>query len=221
MDNDKILMAKEDIQLKNDVIIEHIPLVIHTISTTMGKYITTDSPEYSVGLLALNEAIDKYNPEKSAFSTFATMIIKNRVIDEIRREKKWDMAPIEDHENSAIEHMPDFDLKEEIEEISNELEKFGITFEDLAESSPSHYDTRKRCIDVSEKTSQDEKVMGVMYRKLKLPVKELMEKFLETKRFIYGNKEYITCLVIVFYKNFDNIKYWVQSTVRDDYNESL
>lgn len=221
MEHKLIIQAQKDPKLKNDVIEMHIPLVIHTLSNVMGRYITIEDNEYSIGLLALNEAIDKYKPEKGSFSNFATLIIKNRVIDELRKENKLEIIPLEEHHENIEVHLPDMDLKEEIESISVELKKFCITFEDLVESSPSHYDTRIRCAKVSKKSSSDEGVMILMYKHFKLPIKEIMMKFLETKRFLYNNKAYITCLVLVFYKNYESIKYWVHGTIRDDMNESV
>lgn len=216
-----IIDAQKDPKLKNEIIEMHIPLVIHTISNVLNKYICFEDNEYSIGLLALNEAIDKYNPDKGSFSNFAIMIIKNRIIDEIRKENRWDVIPLQDHQENNKVYIPDTDLKEEIDEISRELERFSISFEDLANSSPKHYDTKLRCFNVSEKSSQDEGIVNLLYKKLKLPIKEIINKFKETKRFLYKNKAYITCLIIVFYKNFENIKYWVQGTVRNDSHESL
>lgn len=216
-----IIDAQKDPKLKNEIIEMHIPLVIHTISNVLNKYICFEDNEYSIGLLALNEAIDKYNPDKGSFSNFAIMIIKNRIIDEIRKENRWDVIPLQDHQENNKVYIPDTDLKEEIDEISRELERFSISFEDLANSSPKHYDTKLRCFNVSEKSSQDEGIVNLLYKKLKLPIKEIINKFKETKRFLYKNKAYITCLIIVFYKNFEKIKYWVQGTVRNDSHESL
>lgn len=221
MDQRIVIQAQKDPKLKNDLIKEHIPLLIHTISNVIGRYINMEDNEYSIGLIALNEAIDKYNPQKGSFSNFAMMIIKNRLIDEIRKENRWNVVPLEELQENTKTYIPDMELKEEIDEMSKELEKFQISFEDLVKASPSHYDTRIRCMTVSKKTSKDKEIMALMYKCFKLPIKYMIDKFVETKRFLYHNKAYITCLVLVFYKNYENIKYWVQSTVRDDLHENV
>ncbi|MCT4544780.1 MAG: hypothetical protein N4A63_14680 [Vallitalea sp.] len=219
MDSQLIIEAQKNIELKNEIIEKHIPLVIHTVSNVLGRYVCTyNSYEYSVGLLALDEAIDKYNSDKGSFSNFAIMIIRNRVIDEIRKEKKHNTISLEDYKQPIECESPDYDLKEEIEDITKELSIFRISFEDLVDSSPKHYDTRSRCIVVSEKSSKDEGIIKLLYKKLKLPVKEIINKFNETKRFLYNNKSYITCLIIIFYKDFDIMKNWVIGTLKDDQN---
>jgi RNA polymerase sigma factor len=222
MNSQLIVESQTDNELKNEIIEKHIPLVIHTVSNVLGRYVCTyNSTEYSVGLLALDEAINKYNPDKGSFSNFATLIIRNRVIDEIRKEKNHNTISLEDY-NQPIEYeSPNYDLKEEIEDISKELQIFNISFEDLVESSPKHYDTRNRCMVVSEKSSKDENIIKLLYKRLKLPVKEIINKFRETKRFLYSNKSYITCLIIIFYKDFENIKNWVIGTIKDDQNGTI
>lgn len=227
MDNQLIIEAKHNEILKNQIIEEHIPLVIHTISKALGRYVCTyNSMEYSIGLLALDEAINKYEPKKGSFSNFASMIIRNRVIDEIRKEKQ-DIISLDEYSYThphSIEFQfqgPDIDLKEEIELISKELEKFNIYFEDLVDESPKHYDTRIRCLNVSDKSSKDDKIITQLYKRFKLPVKEIIIKFKETKRFLYSNKSYITCLIIILYKDFESIKNWVISTLRTDQHEII
>ncbi|PKM95194.1 MAG: hypothetical protein CVU84_05765 [Firmicutes bacterium HGW-Firmicutes-1] len=222
MDIEIIISAQKDQTIKNQVIEAHIPLVIHTLSNILGRYICTEnSNEYSTGLIALDEAINKYNPDKGSFSNFATLVIRNRVIDEMRKENQLNVVSIDDYQDIIEVRSSDLELKEEIEEMSIELEKFSICFEDLVEASPNHYDTRARCFRISEQSSEDEPIVKLMYKQYNLPVKEMIIKFLETKRFLYRNKSYITCLIIIFYKNFEAIKYWVQGTLRDDQHENI
>ena len=225
MENQLILKAKLDNQVKNRIIEENIPLVIHIISNVLGKYVCTyNSNEYSIGLIALDEAIEKYDSSKGSFSTFASMIIRNRVIDEMRKEEKnKNLISIDEYTYThPIEFQgPDIFLKEEIEYVSKELEKFNISFEDLVEDSPKHYDTRIRCYDVSEKSSKDENIVTLLYKKLKLPISEMINKFRETKRFLYNNKSYITCLIIILYRDLEIIRNWIIGTLRNDENGSI
>lgn len=50
---------------RNQLIKEYIPFIQKHISQQLGKYIDTKNSDlYSIGLMAFNEAIDKYNEKK-------------------------------------------------------------------------------------------------------------------------------------------------------------
>ncbi|WP_305217061.1 sigma factor, partial [Klebsiella pneumoniae] len=65
------------------------PLVIKIASGLTGRYMQVGrDEEISVGLLALNEAIDRYDPDKGAsFISFASMVISNRLRDYLRSQR--------------------------------------------------------------------------------------------------------------------------------------
>jgi len=51
------------------------------------------SEEYSVGLMAFNEAIDGFNPEINGnFTNYCNMVVNHRIIDYIRKTRNTAMS---------------------------------------------------------------------------------------------------------------------------------
>ena len=72
----------------SDLVEENINLVGSIVSKFLRKPHVEDSELYSVGCMGLFHAAKTYDPSKSKFSTWATRIIKQRIISEIRSQKR-------------------------------------------------------------------------------------------------------------------------------------
>ena len=76
--------------LKEKFIEDYKPFIIKTVSRVTGKYVQIEnSEEYSIGLIAFNEAIETFDEHKNpSFLNFCKQVIKRRIIDYIRKNKK-------------------------------------------------------------------------------------------------------------------------------------
>src|SRR4051794_2466364 len=83
---DKVLLIQQgELTLQNELIHSYKPFIAKTVSSVCKRYIHESDDEFSIGLIAFNEAIQKYNPEKgSSLISFSEVLIKRRVIDYIR-----------------------------------------------------------------------------------------------------------------------------------------
>ena len=62
-------------------------------SKTLKRSVTTSDDEYIIAMMAFGDAIDGYNENKGDFLGFAKTVIRNRIIDSIRREAKHNSVP--------------------------------------------------------------------------------------------------------------------------------
>src|SRR6476620_328016 len=87
---DTILKIQQgDSKLRNDMIHSYKPFIAKTASTVCNRYINESDDEFSIGMIAFNEAIDKYSSDKGhSLIAFAEVIIKRRVIDYLRSQSK-------------------------------------------------------------------------------------------------------------------------------------
>jgi len=115
----------------------------------------------SISMLALHEAVSKYDITKGHFFPFADRVVRARIIDHIRKVSKQDNNTIslsedDDYENSPgasminIASLRNYDeqqrrarLVDEIEQFKSELTSWGITMDALTKSSPKHKALRK------------------------------------------------------------------------------
>lgn len=216
-----------DSALKEKFINDYKPYILKKISYLLGKYVDESNEEYSIGLLAFNEAIDFYDIKKNSnFFKYAEMVIKHRIIDFIRVNKKYlndvPFSYFEDDEvfeeryliyDSMIQYEK-IEIKEEILLFEQQLKEFGITLEELVECSPRHKDSRNLCIHIAKIIAENEVLINKMVKKRMLPLSELMKFVNVHKRTIERNRKYIIAVTIILRSNLEEIKDFF--TVRDN-----
>lgn len=209
----------KDVEI-NQLINEYRGLIVKSISSITGRYVSVENDdEYSIGLMAFVEAVDRYEPHRGAFSSFAKLVICSRVknhllkegleqkveyIEELKdRGINIDGVKVTEIEDSGV-------LTREIESLGRELQLFGFTFEDLVEEAPKHEDTRRRAISISEKINEEAMLKNFMYEKRRLPIKQISTRFSITEKIIKGSKKFIISVVVILDKNLRNLKLWIR-----------
>ncbi len=213
-----------DEELRNTFIKSYEPFIAKTVSKTIGGYIVTrDSEEYSVGLDAFNEAIDKFNEQKYfVFLSFSEQVIRRRVIDYIRSNSKTSKTlPFTYFEENKAEFeekylstgsedgFEEVEYKEEIQKFEQLLSQFDITVEGLADCSPKHKDARQSLIRVAKLLAEDDGLFSMMFKKGNIPYKELEKISAVNKRTIQRNSKFITAVAIIFKYKFEIFKSYI------------
>ncbi len=203
----------------NELIENHMPFIIKSISDVTGRYVSCENDEeLSVGLLGFHEAIERYDNEKGHFLSFAKLVIGSRIKNYLKGENK--------HQHSSLEELVDKGLQikdeyleqkednsilvEEINKLKTEINSFGFTLEDLADEAPKQQATRKNAIRLSEEISKDEEFTSFMYLKRRLPIKRIVLKFSVTEKVVKGSKKFIISVVIIIDKNLSILKNWIK-----------
>ncbi|SHH95156.1 RNA polymerase sigma factor [Clostridium collagenovorans DSM 3089] len=205
----------------NSIIEDYMPLIIKTISSITGKYVSIENDEeFSVGLMAFVEAMEKYEESKGAFPSFAKLVISSRIKTYLIKENKRSReTSMEELMNSGIELSSEYsnpiedkeELKTEISKFKVELSEFGLSLEDLVQEAPKHEDTRRNAINISEKVSKDEPLTTFIFGKKRLPIKQISLKYTVTEKILKRSKKFILSLVIIFFRNYRNIRLWIKS----------
>lgn len=211
-----------DIQERENLIKEYIPFIIKTISKTTNRYVESEnSEEYSIGLEAFNEAIDKYEESKGSFVSFAELVIKSRIYDYLRKVKKYSLTvPISQFEEEEQEKIynihksDDFSesvvLQDEIREFELKLKDFDITFEDLVKDSPKHSDTRKNAISIARYIQENIELKDELMRKKTLPSSKLINNLNTTAKILKGSRKFIIAAVLILDSDLDILKSYIK-----------
>ncbi|QNO15723.1 RNA polymerase sigma-I factor [Alkalicella caledoniensis] len=211
---------------RNKIIEKNASLVGSVYYKLTGKDLSISEDEYSIGLSAIDEAIDKYDKGKGAkFSTFCHTVIRGRLIDYFRKKKKEiPFSSLQTDENGtngivlaekrhAIQAHVDTtrgeNIREEIKELAAILREYNINFYDLGEVSPKHKDTRENLISLAKKILENENILHKIYSKKVLPLKEL-ELLLDVKRkTLERHRRYIIVLVIILSQDYQYLKEYI------------
>lgn len=205
---------------RNDFIEESMPFIIKTTSSFLGRYVCTDNDEeFSIALIAFNEAIEKYNEERGNFWSFAKLVIESRLKNNLQKTARLESASsleemtesgMQIHDDNVKVDKTTSDLRDEIMAFKEELSLFGITFETLAKESPKHKDTRNRAIKIGFKVSDDEIIIEKVYAKRRLPIKDVSRKFEITEKIIKRSKTFILSTAVLFFKKYTNLIIWIK-----------
>jgi len=224
--NQKVILAKSDDTIRNNIISEYSNFIKARISKTVKRNITESDDEYSIGIMAFNEAIDSYNENKGNFLSFASIVIRNRIINHIKAESKNSKVipfsslstrdedgeensfDIED-EKATIESREN-DVAYEIDSLKKELEKYNISFFDLPKSSPKAQKTKDMCIEVIKYIKSKPILIENLKEKKTLPSSILLRELKINEKLLERHRKYIISSIIILTGDYENIADYIK-----------
>jgi len=226
------LIQQGDRLLLNDIIDSYKPFIAKTVSSVCKRYIYETDDEFSIGLIAFNEAIEKYSPERgSSLLSFSEVLIKRRVIDYIRKQTKFqhislDLSSIPNEEESSGAvivnelSLDDFHKKtdeqlrkDEIIHFQNLLSTFELSFSDLVENSPKHADARKSAILTAKMLVEDPELKNLLLEKKRLPIKQLEKMVNVSRKTIERNRKYIIAIALILSSDYVYMKDYIKGVL--------
>ena len=172
--------------------------------------------ELSIALIAFNSAIDTF--DSGNFSSYAKIVIKNKLIDYFRKNSKHkscinlddDIVQNIDFKNDSIENK--MDRAAEIKVLSSLLQGFNISFEILTTNSPKHSDTRNSLIKMCRVLSKNKEIIKLLLNKHTLPIKEILDTYNVSRKTLEKWRRYIIAVLIVFEDDrLENIKSFIDN----------
>jgi RNA polymerase sigma factor len=210
------LIQQGDRLLLNEIIDSYKPFIAKNVSAVCKRYIYETDDEFSIGLIAFNEAIEKYSPERgSSLLSFAEVIIKRRVIDYIRKQTKNQHVSIDltyssfEEESAGMVIVNELSLEEYKKKSDDELRRdeiirfqallnsFDLSFSDLVENSPKHADARENAILVARQLVGNEELKSFLIEKKRLPIKQLEKMVNVSRKTIERNRKYIIAIALI------------------------
>jgi RNA polymerase sigma factor len=208
--------------LRNDLLKQYGPFIKKVASKVCKRYITESMDEFSIGLLAFNEAIDQYTDDQGAkFLTFANMVIQRRLIDHIRKEERQKRNIYLDREDNDEEDsseesyaekkaaLEQYDLEKqaeirmhEIEEYQKMISEFKISFTTLSKECPKHKDARENAINIAKTVAKSEVLSNYLIERKQLPIKDLLESVDCSRKTIERNRKYIIAIALIYIGGF-------------------
>lgn len=202
--------AAKNEKLKNEFIGEYRNFILSCASKTLKRAVTDSDDEFMTAMLGFNEAIDKYDESKGKFLAFASMIIRNRLIDELRRNSRNTAVTFSELETENgmpfdIPSNDNHDIKWEIEALTAELAKFDISFFALVETAPKSRKTKRLCFDAIWYIINDGRLLESVIKKHILPVKEVSEGVPLNRKTLERHRKYIIASVVILTQDYPEI----------------
>ena len=214
-----VLASQTSDALRNDFISENKIYILAIACRAAGHYVSESDDEFSVALIAFNEAIDSYDESKGAFRAFAAVVIRRRIFDYIRSENRFSseilLEPtaltgeiMEDSPETSLqmevrqreaeiseqdtENRPEGSpVKDEIEAVQGLLRRYGFSFFDLADHSPKAGKTKEACARAVAYLLQNEELLQKMRQSCTLPIKEVLQATGISRKILELHRRYI------------------------------
>lgn len=228
-----LLIQKGNHSLQDELINAYKPFIAKSVSSVCKRYISDTDDEFSIGLIAFNEAIQKYSTEKgNSLLSFADILIKRKVIDYIRQQNRNQTvsfnfaseAADEESQHSKIEDelsIEEHRLKtdeerrrEEIHQFQLALRDYDLSFEELVLQSPKHADARKNAMEVARILSENEALKQQLLEKKRLPIKQLEERVDLSRKTIERNRKYIIAISLILIGDYIYLKDYIKGVLK-------
>ncbi|WP_188207027.1 RNA polymerase sigma-I factor [Alkalibacillus aidingensis] len=219
-----------DENARHHLLSSYQPFIATAVSKVCKRYIDTkQDDEFSIGLMAFNEALDSYSKDKgSSFLTFARLVISRKVIDYIRKESNhFGTVSLDQSEEDEDQSPTDWKLSHaakqafeqdqdawyrqiEIEEYNQKLKEYKLSFSELATISPKHHDAKESAKEVARVVYHNDEIREYVLTKKRLPIKKVEPLVSVSKKTIERNRKYILAIFILLTEDFMYLKDYVQ-----------
>ncbi len=179
--------------------------------------------ELSIAMLAFYESILSYEKTRGAFLPYAARVIRSRLIDYYRSEKRHGNmlslhAPARDDEDSSMldalpdtrNEIADYETRtasqQEIQEFSAQLGRFGITFSDVADNCPKQERTLAACRRVLDYARSQPALLDRLVESGRLPINELAAGSGVDKKTLERHRKYLVAILLAFTNGYEIIR---------------
>lgn len=229
--NEKVVRIRLLKEEKNEFIQDYKPFIASTVEKCVGRYVNYgQDDELSVGLIAFEEAINHYDFNKGNFLSFAQNVIKRRIIDYYRKEKRHknvtyinDYYPDGEDTDSIYDYVATADqiqTKYHDEEINNlrkvellqlkeDLKKFDLSFNDIAKSSPKHKGTKKAYLDIIKFIIENKEIADKIKQKKYIPVAEIQIATKLPRKTIERARNYVIAAVLILTGDYYSLRDYI------------
>lgn len=175
-------------------------------------------------MLAFYEAVLAYEKSRGAFLPYAARAIKNRLIDHYRAEKRHgnvislhtplggeeDGGELLDTIPDTVDHGSDYAVRtasrREIQEFSEKLAQFGLTFSDVADNCPRQERTFAACRRVLDFARTQPELLKRVEDTGKLPMGELSAGSGTDKKTMERHRKYLVAILLAFTNGYEIIR---------------
>lgn len=204
----------------DEVFSDVLPFCLRVASKTCDRYIHEEDEEASIAGLSILEAFEKYDPDRGSFLPYLGRVVRTRIIDYKRREKKHAVIPFSHlihakDVNTLVDDsffddiIDELDRKNEIENLRIILAEFDISFAELARVSPAQNAVREKAKQVIHIISSSPELSNQVLEKKMLPAKTLRDTYNINTKLLDRYRKYIIAGVIIMTHEFSSLAPYV------------
>lgn len=218
-----VYAAKTDAQKVDDLIRDYIPFIRSEASKCTSKICTEQDDEYAIAMMAFYEAIMGYEQGRGAFLSYAAMLIRSRIIDFQRKERRHQghislyAESGDDDERTILDTVADerdyFEeaatreaTRQEIQELAQVMAGFGVSFSDVADNCPKQERTLEACARAIRYAAGNPQLLDELLRTQKLPMSQLVSGSGAERKTLERHRRYILVMLLIQTNGYEMIR---------------
>ena len=221
---EQVYAAKESVQAADQLIGDYLPF----IRAETAKFLKRPpeegrDDELSIAMIAFHEAIGGYAKHRGSFLKYASMLIRSRLIDYARKERRHrqtvsldapaageESAPLEetlpeerDHPEESAHRQA---TRQEIEELSRQMESFGVSLSDVADNCPKQQRTLQACRKALAYARENSWLLEELVHGKKLPLAKLSDGSGVERKTLERHRKYLVALLLIYTNGYEIIR---------------
>ncbi len=174
-------------------------------------------------MIAFHEAIGGYAKHRGSFLKYASMLIRSRLIDYARKERRHRQtvsldAPAAGEESASLgETLPEERdhpeesahrqaTRQEIEELSRQMESFGVSLSDVADNCPKQQRTLQACRKALAYARENSWLLEELVHGKKLPLAKLSDGSGVERKTLERHRKYLVALLLIYTNGYEIIR---------------
>ena len=229
----QVYQAKKDNVAADELIAAYMPFIKSEASKFINRPPDQSDDELSIAMFAFYEAIRDYSRFRGSFLKFAAMKIKNRLIDHYRKEKrnrihislddtsddKPDMIEtIADEHDSFEESDMREATKQEIAELSAQMNDFGVSMPDIADTSPKQQRTLERCQKAVCYARKTPEILEEFLRTKRVPIAKLAEGADVERKTLERHRRYLVAVLLICTNGYEILRGHIMQVLKGGKN---
>jgi RNA polymerase sigma factor len=185
----RILIAQNIAKERENIINEYLPFIKSTVSSYLTEKVQFLYDDViSIGCIAFNEAITKYQIDKGSFLTFSKYVMRNRIYDFLSSNNTYISNNYISSDEEEVNNIIDINAKKmyeqhkqvtlrrlEIEQYKEQLLEYDLSMELLVNNSPRQKRTRETYKKVAMCIINNDDLISYLERNKRLPIKKICE----------------------------------------------
>lgn len=225
-----VYRSKGDMDAADRFISAYMPFIKSETAKFLNRApIEGQDEELSIAMIAFHEAINGYAKERGAFLSFASLLIKNRLIDHWRSNQRHKETlsietPIYEDQTVSDTLTDGVDpndtqviraaTRNEIKELSEQLSSFDVSLTDVAENSPRQDRTKEACLKALEVVKEEPALLETFLKTKRLPLSDLAKRAEVPKKTLERHRKYLVALLVIYSNGYEIIRGHLSQVMR-------
>ena len=221
MESFDIVAIQEDAKALEAYLASMKTSVLRMASHILNKKIDASDEASAIAFYALYEAIKRYEPSRGVFEHFAYQVIKSRLYDEGRKQKRiyHKETLIGDASDEQIQHFFNQEalstyallssrdkMQLEVQKLSKELSAYHITYDVLLNKRPKTHKTNEMIFSLITCISDNPSLYERMLSSHTLPIQAFGHCSAFNRKSIERHRAYIVARLIIWFGDYPLIK---------------